>query len=459
MAPLLFACGSNGSGQIAISHTNDVHNFTRCTFHPSLDSVLQEAKIVDLVSASTHSLLLLNYPDTSDQGINILLGAGTNTLGQLGIRCALWDEVKPETAFKPVDLLGPLGLSHLDWEPVKIASTWTTSFVVYKRIKHIDEMSSSSRVELDVDGEEVEVDYMVIASGSNDFGELGILPGNSGEVDRSRPVMVDLELEKGNEVETIKGGQRHCLAVISRGSGTGRVQRLVGWGASRKGELDLDTVQWGASSIGSSKDGAKGKGKAAARPTAMAPTELAINLPDDSHIIDLALGASHSLALLSNGEVSAWGNDSKGQINALHPPAVRQVKGIAATWFGTYILKEDGHLWSQGSNNHYQLLRSHGYENELGQVPVVNGQIVEKLAAGSEHVIVSTTTESEQEIRVGGWNEHGNLGLSDQMDRDLLSLVDIESLVRDAGKEGKVLVRGIWGGCAATWVWLDAAPP
>jgi len=455
MKPLLLACGSNGSGQLALHHTEDVHTLQPCAFHPSLEALIRDAKVIDLVSASTHSLLLLKTPGGDPRCTNILLGAGTNSLGQLGPRCALWGGVKPETKFKPVDLLGPLDLSRDDWEPVRIASTWTTSFVVYQKVSQGVVGGSSSAA---VSAEEQNVEQMVLASGSNDFGELGLPRATEHGVPISRPSakpsIEDLGLRDGEWVEMIKGGQRHVIAVICSGSGEGRKQRVVGWGAARRGELDVSILA-GEGPVQAGKGKGKGKGKSTARLSTLAPTELDLPIPTGAYITDVAVGASHTLVLLSNGDVFAWGSDAKGQITGLGE--LGGVRGITATWNGSYLLKDEA-LWSQGSDNRSQLLRRTHGNPTLGQVEIPDRWTAEKIVAGSEDVIVVASKEGEQDLWVGGWNEHGNLGLGDQLDRGELTRININHVATAAGLTGQVQIRGIWAGCAATWVCLDSSP-
>jgi hypothetical protein len=172
-------------------------------------------------------------------------------MGQLGPRCALWEDTKPEGRWKPVDLLGPLGLSHEDWEPVKVAVTWTTSFVVYRKLK--DDAVRGASAAAPSEG----VREIVVSCGSNDFGELGVDdPGREGHIPTSRasakPTIIELGLDKGDAVEVIKGGQRHVLAVIADARGK---QRLIGWGAARRGELDPSTAADAASSSTSAGGG------------------------------------------------------------------------------------------------------------------------------------------------------------------------------------------------------------
>ncbi|KAL1409974.1 alpha tubulin suppressor [Vanrija albida] len=384
MPPALFACGSNGSGQLALGHEDDVSSLTRCAFHPSCPAA---SDIVDLVSAASHALLLVS----TESGTR-LLGAGTNTHGQLGRPCALSCPA-PASTFRPLSLGREAGLGD-GWEPVRVAATWTTSFVVYER------GLSSGR------------EQAVVSAGSNDFGELG-------SSSTSGPVLLDL-LKPGEHVEHLRGGQRHVIAVLSSGSGAGRTQRVVGWGACRRGELDPSGP----------KPTAKGKGKAPARTSP--PVAIALPVPPGAKITELALGAAHSLALLSTGRVLAWGSDLKGQVGGLD--AVSEATGVAATWGGSYVVAA-GALWSQGANTHGQLLRS---STEARARVALDAPTT--LVAGSEHVLVGTA----EGLWTGGWNEHGNLGLGDQADRAELVQVPVPGKDRGLRPQPQPLPQAPW---------------
>jgi protein ATS1 len=448
MRPNLFACGSNGASQLSLNHAEDVSILTRCEFHPSLDDFFDSAKeirILDLVSAANHALLLI-WRD----GHRYLLAAGTNTLGQLGPRCALFDDVKPQGRFKLLSLATSAGLTG-DWEPVKIAATWTSSFVVYQRNEESDlgEGGGGSAV-----GQAHGLEQVLVSCGSNDFGELGKpvsghVAGDKVAVTKpsDNPSIVDLGLNKGEYVETIKGGQRHVIAVVTGPGG----QRIIGWGASRKGELDtasytsslttpFDSGISSSTSNGQSKR--KGKGKAQAYSPFQPPTQLHLSIPTNTRIIDIALGASHTIALLSDGTVIAWGSDAKGQLADLRRTGI---DGIAATWNGSFLLSTHG-IHSQGSNTHGQLLRGVRDDSRVpGEVEIPEGSRISRIIAGSEHLLVHDQSEGGK-LWSGGWNEHGNLGLGDQGDRPRLIRVPLPH----AGD-----IRAIWAGLAATWVWVE----
>ncbi|WWD19520.1 hypothetical protein CI109_103981 [Kwoniella shandongensis] len=453
MTLTLLACGSNSASHLALNHNQDVSRLTPTIFHPST-SIPSTSQIIDLVSTSAHSLLLLSPGSDSDGGKDILLGAGMNTFGQLGPRCALWDDVKPEGRWKEVDLVGDLGLEG-DWEPIKIASTWSTTFVVHQRsvppaVAQQDVgggSSASGGLNSTERKEDDQPEQIVLSCGSNDFGELGgaaplILNAPSPiPISRpsQRPTIVDLGLQKGDTVEMIKGGQRHVVVVISGPNG----QRVMGWGASRKGELDATSCGAAPGSGTSAKGKCKGKGKSTAYPPTSPPTTINLVVPEGERIVDIALGASHTLVFLSSGQVIGWGSNMKGQLTDIDQ--LDNVIGISATWGGSYFLTSTGNILSQGSNTHSQLMRSSTTESR-GQITVPEGWKGKRIVAGSEHLLVLATKNGEEGLWAGGWNEHGNLGLGDEKDRSSLERVDIPS----GGK-----IKGLWGGCASTWVWVE----
>jgi len=405
MSRSLLACGSNGAGQLALGHEEDVPMFTPCKFDPSCGQVTQ---IDDLVSAASHSLLLV----TTSDGDRKLLGAGTNSHNQLGLQCALTDCQRAAPTFRPISLQRAAGLGD-DWIPTKIAATWTTSFVLYSHPST---------------GEE-----KLVACGSNDFGELSVSPGSSDTI-----VVVNLGLRPDERVELLRGGQRHVIAVLSQNGS----QRVVGWGAARRGELS-------AIPLPAAPRSAKGKGKAPARPSTLTPTAVDLVIPPGSRIVDISLGASHSLALLSSGRVLAWGNDAKGQITGLD--TVTGVRQIGATWGGSYLLTDEGIL-SQGSNTHGQLLRDATDGDTHAPIPLEGTPTA--LCAGTEHLLVmarGTAPHMPESLHVGGWNEHGNLGLGDAVDRPRLVRI------KNVHSKGERVVS-MWAGCAASWIWLETAP-
>lgn len=462
--PRLLSCGSNGSYQLGLGHANDVS-----TFQSVPDPVIPETSslrnasltVQSLASGAAHTLLLL--ADLADPQRTILFGVGTNAFGQLGRKCALRDDedVQVMRHWTHLDLIQEMGMSEGDrdstWSARKIAVTWTSSFVVYRRTRRGQDGAGATTT-----SGEGRFEEMIVACGSNDFNELGdLVPVTSpGGGSSSHPRIVHTGLEADEWVEHIKGGQRHVVVIISKGHGESRRQRIVVWGAGRRGELDMSTIGGESSASVSSNNKGKGKGKAAIKTSTFPPTTLIPSTPLEpgEQIIDLSLGASHSVALTDRGRVLAWGSNSKGQISTLNPSLPSKIDpgglgAVAATWSNTYLLtRRDCKLLSQGSNNHSQLLRPLSTDSvPRGEVrqPFREEWTIVGLIGGSEHLLVHAkhNQTSEGAIWAGGWNEHGNLGVGDQEDRGALERVALGP--------GNINIKGAWAGCATSWVWVE----
>jgi alpha-tubulin suppressor-like RCC1 family protein len=128
-------------------------------------------------------------------------------------------------------------------------------------------------------------------------------------------------------------GSSHCLALKTDGTESGT---LWAWGANSSGQL--------------------GDGTTTARTSPVA------GLPG---VVEVAGGATHSLAVLAGGAVSAWGANDYGQLGdgttstqpRLVPAAVSGLTGVVALAAGDFsnaafslALKSDGNLYGWGSN-------------------------------------------------------------------------------------------------------------
>jgi alpha-tubulin suppressor-like RCC1 family protein/uncharacterized protein YkwD len=126
-------------------------------------------------------------------------------------------------------------------------------------------------------------------------------------------------------------------------------------------------------------------------------------------------GGFHSLALMSDGTVSAWGANEFGTLgdgtttDRLAPVPVASldnVKVIACGWWHNLALTSDGRVWAWGSNNNGQL--GDGTINEHHTpVPVPNLQDVIAIAAGYFHNLALL---SDGSVMAWGANSTGKLG-------------------------------------------------
>ena len=206
--------------------------------------------------------------------------------------------------------------------------------------------------------------------------------------------------------------------------------------------------------------------------------------PSGTHIVDLASGIGHTIAVLSNGEVYGWGNGRKGQIGepaeivqcprkiqnlafsvkravcgreftylvgepaeGCHtvigsnkwnvrsdaPSGVLDWTDIGASWGSIFVLKVNGKIVSWGRNDHGQLTR-----------PVLPH--VKHMATGSEHVLVLT---NRGDVLGRGWGEHGNCGPNTDKAGDVKNGWD--RMPKDPEVSPQVV--GVGAGCATSFYW------
>ena len=220
-------------------------------------------------------------------------------------------------------------------------------------------------------------DSTIRAWGRNYDGDLG----NGNNTASNIPVTVS----NMNNVIAIAGGKNHSLALKSDGT-------VWAWGDNVYGTIGNGTT-------GSS-----------------------FNLPE--HVINLtgviaiAGGGYHSLALKNDGTVWTWGYDNYGQLGngtigyvTDSPVMVSNLTGviaIAGGGFSCFALKNDGTVWTWGSNSHGEL----GNGSTIGShdsipVQVSNLTGVISIAGGFQHCLALKNDGS-----VWAWGNHvyGTLG-------------------------------------------------
>lgn len=318
--------------------------------------------------------------------------------------------------------------------------------------------------------------YQVYAFGSNNFGKLGL--GHEEDVSTATPCLWADGVGPSARPKSIASGGNHTIILCEDGTawaaGYGHDGRLgfvtdedqssrfsrikfmdedgnlvehfgfvsATWEASTFTSVSCDTV-W---SVGTGSRGELGQSQD--KTNERAPARLPSFPLSKTRIIDLASCMSHTIVVLSNGEVYGWGAGRKGQLgmpatNVWLPrkvesvpfPAVKAVCGkdftfvastadsrscttlgnsgkyninekltsniagwehIVASWGNLYVLKNDGILHSWGRNDH-------------GQLKPQDLPLVKSIVAGSEHVLAQDAAKNK--IFAWGWGEHGNCGL------------------------------------------------
>jgi RHS repeat-associated protein len=196
--------------------------------------------------------------------------------------------------------------------------------------------------------------YGAAAWGRNDFGELGDGMGGVGSSGSATPVAV----ANVGGISGIAAAGFHSLAVLSNG-------KVMSWGSNANGELGIGNY------TGPSKACTTEKNEETSTGCSLVPIEV----PGVSGAIAVS-GRSHdSMALLSNGSVMAWGENTYGQLG-------------------------DGSHWGPEACS-AQPCETHPHT--VGGMPLPATAI----AAGIEHSLALTTAGS---VEAWGGNQFGQLG-------------------------------------------------
>jgi alpha-tubulin suppressor-like RCC1 family protein len=222
-------------------------------------------------------------------------------------------------------------------------------------------------------------DGTVWAWGDNFTGELGNGTTNAS----SRPVEV-----RGlpNKAIAIAAGDYHSLALTSDGT-------VWAWGLNATRQLGNGTINYSSS-----------------------PVEVT-GLPNNVMATAIAGGAGHSLALMSDGTVWAWGWNFKGQLgngttnDSSSPVEVRGLPNkaiaIAGGAYHSLALMSDGTVWAWGLNT-FGIL-GNGTANDSTSPVQVEGlpNKATAIAGGLDH---SLALMSDGTVWAWGWNGVGEWG-------------------------------------------------
>ncbi|ROR04058.1 alpha-tubulin suppressor-like RCC1 family protein [Delftia acidovorans] len=245
------------------------------------------------------------------------------------------------------------------------------------------------------------------AWGSNSFGQLG--DGTS--TDRNRPVQADLAPLGGSKVVALATRTSHTLALDDQ-------SRLWAWGENFYGQL--------------------GDGTSAGRNR---PVQVDLAPLDGSEIVAVAAGDYQTAALDEQGRIWVWGLDDVVSVDDntiakrtrpvqvdLTPLDGSKVVALAAGYFHTLALDEQGHLWAWGWNSDGELGDgTNADRNRPVQVDLapLDGSKVVEVAAGGFH-----TLARDEQGRLWAWgqNSGGQLGDGTTIDRNRPVRVDLAPL-------------------------------
>ncbi len=262
--------------------------------------------------------------------------------------------------------------------------------------------------------------------------------GDGTTVDRSTPTAVvglsdatDVAVGSLHSCALVTGGAVRCWGSNFFGSigdgttddrltptavvGLSGVKKLAAGGSSACAILDDDTVRcWGQLGKGIQlDDGTTTEGRTPAA------------IPGLSGVSAITLGDGHACALLGNGTVRCWGDNSFGQLGdgtTTRPTTttavlgLTNVVGISAGEFRSCALLDDGTVRCWGRNNYYKL--GDGTTNtppRTSPVTVIGLSGVTEIGAGGEsHTCARLANGS---VRCWGRNDYGQVGDGTETER------------------------------------------
>ncbi|MDR1152163.1 MAG: hypothetical protein LBK72_06780, partial [Bifidobacteriaceae bacterium] len=276
--------------------------------------------------------------------------------------------------------------------------------------------------------------------GSNQYGQLGV--GRDDIPSAAIPTIVPFPT--GTVVVAVSASERHTVAVTDDGA-------LYAWGSNQYGQLGNGATELSASSrslvpirvaasFGPFTAAAAGGSHTVAvtaggrvfawgrnHTNQLGPRGPQLPVGDPSawyssnpvevtgltDVIDVAAGATHTVALTADGGVYTWGQNARGQLGdrtttttAIPIPLdLPPMTGITAGSRTTMAWTSGGVLYAWGSNDYGQL--GTGTLSEAHQPHVVPGVDVAAVAAGPKHTIAVGRDGS---VYTWGYNASGALG-------------------------------------------------
>ena len=390
-----YSWGNNVYGQLGDGTQNDISEPTP-VLRPGL---LSESTLTALAGASFHTLALTTDGKIYSWGYN-----GDGELGDGSVN----DRATPDLAYMDGALAGKtvIAVAHGSLHSLAVTADGLAFTWGYNGSGQLgDGTYDDHSVPTPVDASGVLAGKMIVALaggddhslaladdgkvyawGRNDFGQLG-----DGTTDpRTSPVAVDVTgVLAGKTVVAIGGGHTHSLVLTSDG-------KLYAWGYNQNGQLG------------------DGTGVDSSVPVAVDMTGVLAG----KTVKAIAAGGDHNLVLATDGHAYAWGRNDYGQIgddsNAQSdlPVAVdttgvlggKTITMIAAGHSHSLALASNGQLFAWGNNasgrlgDGTSLSRPSPVEVDLSGA--LAGKTITAVMSGGDHTLVLAATPQAPDIAV-----------------------------------------------------------
>ena len=177
------------------------------------------------------------------------------------------------------------------------------------------------------------------------------------------------------------------------------------------------------------------------------PTLQCLKLPKDKKAVDIAAAQNHTLILSKDGSVYGCGNNEYGQLGLGHKtnqstlqclrlPQGRKALKIAANFYHTFFLLDDGLVYGCGENGSGQLGLGHKIsQSTLQCMALPEGKKVLYISAGNLHTFFLLDDGS---VYGCGSNSFGQLGLGHKNDQSTL-----QRLTLPEGKKAIIITAGL----------------
>lgn len=416
----VYAWGHNGSGQLGNNST--VNALTPVAVQAPADKNIIQVSGSGWLGASSSALASDGTVYSWGRGFDGQLGDGTNNDSSVPVITTINLVDTPST---PTHVMAKPGdtTAIISWQAPIVsggqnitgyvlqyqavgASSWTTINVAAAATSHtITGLTNDQTYRVRLAAK--------TTAGTGDFSNVVLVTPHA------KPTITNVSPAIG----PIAGGQNVTLTGANFVLKNKKIMQTVnGNGYSLALSADGTVYTWGRNEYGQ-----LGNGVTATNSPVPVAVKTAGTPMEGKTIVQVAAGATHSLALATDGTIYAWGKNEYGQLGndsttnssvpvvvktAGTPMAGKTIIQIHAGYEHSLALASDGTVYAWGRNNSGQLGKNDATDAHIPTAvrtlgTPMAGKVIVQLAAGNSQ---SMALASDGTIYTWGWNQYGQLG-------------------------------------------------